>query len=91
MTLAMQFYLGYIDETNNQQDMRGGKLISLAGKDYEVCAQYDPVNVKIVQENEEDLQRIIWWINRAISYVTPYVGMCVRWVNIQNEIEQNYY
>lgn len=31
MTLAMQFYLGYFDENSNL-DIRGGRLISLAGK-----------------------------------------------------------
>jgi len=31
MTLAMQFYLGYFDDSSGNYDTRGGRLISLAG------------------------------------------------------------
>lgn len=86
MALAMQFYLGYFDEGSKQVDSRGGRLISLAGittanavamMDKEVKA-----NAEIVSKNQDNIIRIIWWINKAISFIRPYVGLCVRWVNI---------
>ena len=48
-------------------------------------------NVHIVGKNQEDITRINWWLNKAISFIKPYVGLCVRWVCIENEKEKNYY
>ena len=36
MTLAMQFYLGYFDKESQQQDVRGGRRISLAGASHDI-------------------------------------------------------
>ena len=39
-------------------------------------------NAKIVSKNYDHIVRIIWWINKAISFIRPYLGLCVRWVQI---------
>lgn len=91
MTLAMQFYLGYFDDASGNYDTRGGRLISLAGNQNLVTQEQTALasmdaevqaNAAIVNKNYEHIVRIIWWINKAISFIRPYVGLCVRWVNI---------
>lgn len=48
-------------------------------------------NAEIVKKNQDNLIRIIWWINKAISFIRPYVGLCIRWVFINNDKERDYY
>ena len=101
MTLAMQFYLGYVDDNTNQYDTRAAKLICLAGKSQCILEHTDTMmeimtdemqaNMKIAMKHQNDIIRIIWWINKAISFIKPYVGLCVRWVCVDNEKEKNYY
>lgn len=47
--------------------------------------------MKIADQHQQDIIRIIWWINKAISFIRPYVGLCVRWVYIENQREKDYY
>ena len=34
---------------------------------------------------------IQWWLNRAISYIKPYIGECTRFVQIDSLNELKYY
>lgn len=42
---------------------------------------------QLIKGNEE----IQWWLNRAISYIKPYIGEVVRYVQIDQENQLKYY